>query len=71
MLLVCSRGWRRAGGLSVLFILFSSVQIVDIGGSPYIQDSFERGMLQFPDVLTTVLEVVSIGLRDMLLQMTG
>ena len=71
MLLVCSRDWRRAGGLSILFILLSGVQIVDIRGSPYIQDSFERGMRQFPNVLTTVSKVTSIGLRDILLQMTG
>ena len=71
MLLVCSRDWRRAGGFSILFILLSGVQIVDIGGSAYIQDSFERGMLQFPNVLTTVSEVASIGLQDMLMQMTG
>ncbi|MEK9911940.1 MAG: hypothetical protein VW707_09005, partial [Candidatus Puniceispirillum sp.] len=71
MVLVCSRDWRRAGGFSILFILLSGVQIVDIDGSAYIQESFATGALQFPNVLTTVSEVTEIDLRNMLLQMTG
>ena len=43
MLLVCSRDWQRAGGFSILFILLSGVQIVDIGGSAYIKESFATG----------------------------
>ncbi|MGB2468018.1 MAG: hypothetical protein ACPIDW_02735, partial [Candidatus Puniceispirillaceae bacterium] len=71
MLLVCSRDWRRAGGFSILFILLSGVQIVDIGGSAYIKESFATGALQFPNVLTTVSEVTEIDVRNMLRQMTG
>ena len=71
MVLVCSRDWRRAGGFSILFILLSGVQIVDIDGSAYIQESFATGALQFPNVLTTVSEVTEIDLRNMLLQITG
>ncbi len=71
MLLVCSRDWRRAGGFSILFILLSGVEIVDIGGSAYIKESFATGALQFPNVLTTVSEVTEIDLRNMLRKMTG
>ena len=71
MLLVCSRDWRRAGGFGILFILLSGVQIVDIGGSAYIKESFATGALQFPNVLTTVSEVTEIDVRNMLRQMTG
>ncbi|MGB2311587.1 MAG: hypothetical protein ACPH6E_05980, partial [Candidatus Puniceispirillaceae bacterium] len=71
MLLVCSRDWRRAGGFSILFILLSGVQIVDIGGSAYVKESFATGALQFPNVLTTVSEVTEIDVRNMLRQMTG
>lgn len=68
---VCSRDWRRVAGYSILFILLSGVQIVDIGGSAYIKESFATGALQFPNVLTTVSEVTQIDFSNMLLQMTG
>jgi len=71
MVLVCSRDWRRAAGYSALFTLLSGVQIVDIGGSAYIKESFATGALQFPNVLTTVSEVTQIDFRNMLRQMTG
>ena len=75
MALVCSRDWRRAGGFSILFILLSGVQIVDIGGdgvvSAYSKESFATGVLQFPNVLKTVSEVTQIDFRNILLQMTG
>ncbi|MEC8109653.1 MAG: hypothetical protein VX106_04475 [Pseudomonadota bacterium] len=71
MILICSRDWRRAIGFSILFILLSGLQIVEIGGSSYVKESFSTGLLKFPNVLTTVSEVVKIDLHDMLLQMTG
>ena len=71
MVSVCSRDWRRVAGYSTLFIMISGVQIVDIGGSAYIKESFATGTLQFPNVLTTVSEVTQINFRNMLLQMIG
>ena len=71
MLLVCSRDWRRTIGLSILFILLSGVQIVDISSSIYVRDSVANNALQFPNVLTTVSEVNKIELRNILLRMTG
>ena len=71
MQLVCSRDWRRAGGFSVLFILLSGVQVIDMGGSIYLKESFATGGLQFPNVLGTVSEVSKIDIRNILQQMTG
>ena len=73
MLLVCSRDWRRAVALSILFILLSGVQIGNVGGSAstYTNESFATGALQFPNVLSTVSEVNKIELYKMLQRMTG
>ena len=73
MVLVCSRDWRRAVGLSILFILLSGVQIGDIGGSTstYTNEIFATGVLQFPNVLSTVSEVNKIEFYKILERVSG